>query len=207
MNIIWIAGSRTCQSIWHGWSPREGKKRIILLFSKWCHIMLLLGKLPSNFCWLSLSFDNSVYCGRKIDQPSFLLCFSLLSFSLSTPPPTCLFLLNLKPGGITGQKSGENKQRLWSYHLTSLYQNAWRVAWHFPGEMYSYITSVWISHKKRSTELCNGHRVWTSSHYKLRSLRITYISARDSGPQEGKKIKDIGKNPHKVTSIFGDWLK
>lgn len=68
---------------------------------------------------------------------------------------------------------------------------------------YSYITSVWISCQKKPTELHNGHRVWDSPHYKLRSLR-SYISARYSGLQEGKKIWDIGKNPHKVTSVFRD---
>lgn len=38
-----------------------------------------------------------------------------------------------------------------------------------------------------------------------RSLR-SYISAWHSGPQEGKEIQDIGKNPHKVRSVFRDWL-
>lgn len=146
------------------------RKRINSLFLKWWHTVLL-GKLPPSFCCFSLSFDNCIYCGRETDQPSLL--FFLLSFCLSILPPTRLFLLNLKLWKITGQKRGENKVvhthrgcgAIQAY-LTSAYQNVWRVAWHFPGKMYSCIISVWISCQKRPTELCNRYKVWASPHYR-----------------------------------------
>lgn len=78
--------------------------------------------------------------------------------------------------------------------LTSLYQNVSTVGGHFPSGLYSYITSAWIFFQKRLAGVGNGHWVWTSPHYELRSLR-SYISARDSGPQDSKKYRESDKIP------------
>lgn len=209
MNIIWITSSRTCQNIWHGWSSQEGKNKLFV------HQVMAhnVTSWEATFQFLLIvTFLWELCLLWKRDRPSFLLFFPSFLLSLHTSPPS----MPLSPAfkamknhwtGKWWEPSGSFTRRLWSHpgHLTSLYQNVWKVAWHFLRKIYSYIISVWISCQKTPTELCNGHRVWASPTTNWNPSGARF-QPEILGHRKKKKLQDIGKNPHKATSVFGDWL-